>query len=71
MTEKPTKFTVFQKQADAFLPQQGQMPTNLNKILHTCKASKLSNQSRKFVSKNGDIPNICLNQYGIFNSRML
>jgi len=25
------------KQADVFLSQHGQMPTNLNKILYTCK----------------------------------
>jgi len=30
-------YRVPKKQADAFLPQHGQMPTNLNKILHTCR----------------------------------
>jgi len=45
---KPTKSTVSPKnQADAFLSQHDQMPTNLNKILYTCRQVNCQTSVRK------------------------
>ena len=41
------------------------MPTNLNKIYFTCRLVNCETNVKKFVSENGDIPNICLNQSGL------
>ena len=49
---------MFQKQADAFLSQHRQMPTNLNKMLYSCRLVNCQTNVKKFVSKNENIPKI-------------
>ena len=46
-------YSVPKKQADAFLPWYGQMPTNLNKILYTCRQVNFQANVENFSVKMG------------------